>query len=103
MNKPEDTTIQFSPFWPMFLMAMSLVVFLGWRMTAAVQHYVFLVRVGDQQAVQETALSQSAPKKQEPVVMDLLELSKTDPDAKAIVGKYGFAASQPAASAVPAP
>jgi len=102
MNTREENTMLFTPFWPLCLMAVSLVCFLGWQVTTAAQQYIGLVRIADQQAIQAGQAAQAESKLQA-MMMDLLELSRTDADAQAIVGKYGikFNAAPPPAPALP--
>ena len=89
MNPRDENTTLFTPFWPLCLMAVSLAVFLGWQVTMAARQYVALLRLADQQTVLAGQAAQ-AEGKLKAMMMDLLELSKTDADARAIVSKYGI-------------
>lgn len=89
MNTCEENTTRFTPFWPLCLMALSLVVFLGWQVTTAAQQYIGLVRLADQQTFQ-TGQAMQVEKKLQAMMMDLLDLSKTDAEARSIVAKYGI-------------
>ena len=87
MNQREETTTHFTPFWPLCLMAVSLAMFLGWQVFMAVRQYIALQRVADQQTLL-TGQAAQAETKLQAMTMDLLELAKTDAEAKAIVAKY---------------
>ena len=89
MNTHEMENPSFSPFWPVCLMGISLVVFLAWQMTAAVQQYIALLRLGDHQVVLQNQAQEAETKLKETMV-DLILLAKTDPEAKAIVTKHGI-------------
>jgi hypothetical protein len=89
MNTPEENTSRFTAFWPLFLMALSLAGFLGWQVTQAARQHLDLVRVADQQTLLAGQAAQAETKLQA-MMMDLLELSKTDANAQAIVKKYGI-------------
>ena len=67
-------------------------------LAAAARQYIALLRLGDQQTTL-SAQAQQAEAKLQAMMMDLLELSGTDPDARAIVAKYGikFNPAQPSA------
>jgi len=98
MNNHEENTNIFTPFWPLCIMAASLALFLGWQVTAAVRQYIAFLRLADQQTVMAGQATQTESKLQA-MTMDLLELSKTDTDARAIVSKYNikFNPAQPPA------
>jgi hypothetical protein len=98
MNQREENTSLFTPFWPLFMLAVSLTVFLGWQVTASVQQYIASLRMQDQQAALTEQAAQAETKLQT-MMMDLLELAKKDPEARAIVGKYNIKFNPPAQSA----
>ena len=81
-------------------MALSLALFLGWQVTAAARQYIASLQLADQQAVLVGQAAQAESKLQA-MMMDLLELAKTDADAQAIVGKYGIKFNPAPASALP--
>ena len=87
MNMSESSNTQFSPFWPLCLMALSLVIILGWQLTAGIQQYRFSRQMLDQQAVMAKQAVQTESKLQS-MMSDLLLLAKTDKEAQAIVAKY---------------
>jgi hypothetical protein len=98
MNQREENMTLFTPFWPLFLMVVSLAVFLGWQVTLSVQQYIASLRMQDQQAALTEQAAQAETKLQT-MMMDLLELAKNDPEARAIVGRYNIKFNPPAQSA----
>lgn len=102
MNPREEHTTLFTPFWPLCLLALSMAGFLGWQVTAAAQQHAALLRLADQQTVLSEQATQAAAKLQA-MMMDLLELSQTDADAQAIVGKYNIKFNPAPAAAPPIP
>ena len=90
MNSREtnaNNQVCFSPFWPQCLVAVSLAIFLGWQVTQAARQYIGLVRLSDQQAVLMNQAAQAEGNLQA-MMKELIELSLTDSDAKAIVTRY---------------
>jgi hypothetical protein len=77
----------FTPFWPLCLSAFSLAILLGWMVTQATRQRVDTIRLLDQQALVAQQAAQAEGKLQA-MMMDLLELAKSDADAKALVTKY---------------
>jgi hypothetical protein len=104
MNKTESSTPTFSPFWPLCLMAFSLVIILGWQLTIGVQQYIDALRMADQQAVVAKQAAQTESKLQA-MMTDLLLLAKTDTEAQTIVAKYNVKmnADRPGTSGARAP
>ena len=100
MDTREENTNLFTPFWPLCLLALSLGCFLGWQVTTTVQQYIGLVRLADQQSLLAGQAAQAESKLQA-MMMDLLELAKTDADALAIVNKYNIKFNPAPASALP--
>ena len=88
MNQREENTTLFTPFWPLFMMAASLAVFLGWQVTVSVQQYIASLWMQDQQAALTVQAEQAETK-----------LQKSDPEARAIVGRYNIKFNPPAQSA----
>lgn len=101
MNPEENTTL-FTPFWPLCMMAASLAIFLGWQVTVAARQYIASLRLADQQTLLMGQAAQAESKLQA-MMMDLLELSKRDPDARAIVAKYDIKFNPAQSSALPLP
>ncbi len=79
----------FTSFWPLCLMGVSLLLFLGWQLTAAIQQNRQLLVMSEQQEAMAGRAAQTEGQLQA-VMMDLLQLADTDEDAKAIVTKYGI-------------
>jgi hypothetical protein len=93
---PSNTSAPvFTPFWPVFLLAVSLAIFLGWQTTQAIRQHMASLRLADQQAVLAGRAAQTEASLQA-MMMDLLKLSQTDADAKAIVARYGIKFNPPA-------
>lgn len=108
MNMSESSNTTFSPFWPLCLMALSLVIFLGWQLNAGLQQYRVSRQMIEQQAVLANQAAQTESKLQA-MMTDLLRLAKTDAEAQAIVAKYNIKLNTdkpgtdgPRASALPA-
>ncbi|MEI7899246.1 MAG: hypothetical protein WCK89_03270 [bacterium] len=87
MNTVESGHSTFSPFLPLCLLAVSLNIILGWQVTAGVQQYLGSLRLVDQQSVLANQAAQAESKLQG-MMTDLLQLAKTDSEARAIVTKY---------------
>ena len=97
----------FDPFWPVALMAASIILFFIWNIVVTVRLRGGAVRLRDQQ----TAIVMQGVQAEERLkrmMIDLLEMSKTDPSAAAIAQKYRITfnpptAGVPAAGPLPAP
>lgn len=83
------------PFLPIILLAISIVAFFSWQLKG----------ISDQRnALQNTIARLQEPTKQsqqvqsslQQIATDLLDLAKTDPQAKAVVDKYGIRQNAPA-------
>ena len=87
-------------FWPVSLLALSLCAILVWQLIVGNQ-----VRThGAQLIEQQTKLVDQSRKVQaglQKFARDLIEVAKTDEEAKAIVTKYGISVTGPAAGAAP--
>ena len=98
MNPSEENVNKIiTSFWPLCLLAVSLTVLLVWQVTLAGQQYVALVRLSDQQVVM-TQQAVQTENKLKTMMMDLLELAKTDADARAIVTKFNIQYAPPPSS-----
>lgn len=87
MNMSESYRNTYSPFWPLCLMALSLIIILGWQLTAGIQQYLGSLQMVEQQAVLANQAAQTESKLQS-MMSDLLLLAKTDAEAQAIITKY---------------
>jgi len=99
MNAEDHNANRYTPFWPLCLMALSLAIFLGWQLTAAVRQHSGLLRMQEQQTILAGQAAQAESKLQA-MIVDLLTLAKTDADAKAIVLKYRINMNSPAQPAL---
>lgn len=92
-----------SSFWPQLLVAVSVMIFLGWQLSIAVQQRRALQQLAGQQAVLTSQAAQIEGQFQS-MMTELVRLSATDPYAKAIVVKYRIAFNPaPQAALPPAP
>jgi hypothetical protein len=101
MTTQEDATNSFSPFWPTFLMAVSLTVFLGWQVVSGARQYINLLRLGDQQTLLASQAAQAETNLQS-IMMDLIKLGKTEPAAQAVINRYQIKFNAPADATLPA-
>ncbi len=88
-----EIEVRHSGFWPVSLVALSVLVFLVWQYSLTWQRQAILKnqrqerqRLVDQSKGAQTGLQQLAT--------DLLELAQTDPEARALVEKYGITKTQ---------
>jgi len=86
---------KFNLFWPFALLAASLIVILGQNLLTVREQKANLTQVVEQQ---KPTLEQSRQVQMrfQKMMMDLLQLSQTDAEAKTIVTKYGIAITPPA-------
>ncbi len=89
MNHSQGNADRLTLFWPFCLVSLSLVVFLGWQVSLSVRQYIGSVRIAEQQDLLDAQAVQTEAKFQS-MVMDLMALARTDPDARKIVDKYGI-------------
>ena len=89
MNPCEENKTRFTFFWPLCLMAVSLAAFLAWQLKGAEQQCADLQQLVDQQAFLAVK-SVQAERKFQGMLSDLLELAKSDPDARSLVEKYSI-------------
>ena len=87
MNMSDSSRSIYSPFLPLCLMALSLIIILGWQLAAGIQQYLGSLQMVDQQAVLVNQAAQTESKLQS-MMSDLLLLAKTDAEAQAIITKY---------------
>jgi hypothetical protein len=86
---------RFHGFWPLLLMAISLLLILSWEILVGVQAR----ETAQQTQQQQLRLVDQAKQVQfglEKLVRGLVELSKTDEDAKRLVTKFGIKIGEPA-------
>jgi hypothetical protein len=97
MNPSNDANANdasLTPFWPLLLMGCSLAIFLGWQVFQGQQQHANLLRLqGQQEQITKQAAQEES--RLQSLMMDLLTLSRTDADAKAIVTKYNIKFNAP--------
>lgn len=87
-NQPEIKS--FSAFLPVVLIAVGIITLLSWNLLLAINQHSAGVRISAQQELQMTQAAQTE-QKLKAMMSDLLELSKTDKDADAIIKRYKIA------------
>ena len=103
--KKSDTVVATTAptaFWPVMLVGLSLIAVLVWQLRAATQVKEHGAQMRDQQVklVNQSRREQAGLQK---FARDLIEVAKTDDEAKAIVTKYGIAVTNSGAAAPAAP
>jgi len=83
-----------STFLPQLLVALSILILLGWQVYSGSRQYFAFMRMSDQQAVLVSQAAQAENKIQS-MMTDLLRLSQTDADAKTIITKYRITYNPP--------
>ncbi len=91
-----------SVFWPFVLLALSVCAILTWQLIVGNQVHQHASQLIEQQnkLVEQSRRVQGGLQK---FARDLVEVAKTDEDAKAIVTKYGISVANPAPAATPQP
>jgi hypothetical protein len=102
--KKTETVVRTAPtaFWPFTLLALSLCAILVWQLLTANQVKEHGVQMREQQVkmVDQSRKVQAGLQK---FARDLIEVAKTDDEAKSIVTKYGISVTNPAPAAPAAP
>ena len=99
-NETNNSECAVSAWGPQFLVALSVLIFLGWQVFVASRQHFALIRMSEQQAVLVNQAAQTESKIQS-MMTDLLRLALTDADAKAIATKYRITYNPPRQSALP--
>lgn len=102
-TKPEPNRIRSSSFIPFLLLAISLIAVLAWQLWVGNEARANGQRLREQQLrmVDESKRLQQGL---ESLARDLVNVSQSDNDARAIVTRYGISLKQPSpASTTPAP
>jgi hypothetical protein len=97
---PDQNRQPHSSFWPLALLAVSFCILLVWQVTVSAQQYLNGIRLRDQQV----ALAQQATQAEENLknmMMELLDMAKTDADALAITKTHRITYNAPAQPALP--
>ncbi len=97
MSEYENTSSNETPcfFWPYAMLALSLIFILVWQLVLAANARG-TIKAQANNLTQVSAAAQQTKDSLQKIVVDLLELSKSDNDAKAIVDKYQIRQNQPA-------
>lgn len=98
MSEGYDSQPRLSGFWPLSILCLSLFLVLAWQTFMSLQARSNL-RAQFEQRKQMVEQSTRAQANLETFVNDLLTLSETDKDAKAIVDKYQIRRNAPAPAA----
>lgn len=85
----QDNSPKFSPFLPILLCAIALLVVLVWQFLQVREQRAALARV-EKSREATVRDAQSVQGELQRLAVGLVELSKTDPQAKALVDKYGI-------------
>jgi hypothetical protein len=103
-TKKTETVVSTGPtaFWPLMLLGLSLCAILGWQLKVASQLKDHGRSMREQQ-VKQVDQSRQVQGGLQKFARDLIEVAKTDEDAKAIVAKYGISVASPAPAAAAAP
>jgi len=91
----------FSAFLPTFLVGLSLLIMLSWQVFLGVRQYRSGLDVQDRQALLMAQATQAEEFLQK-LMMDLIELAKTDADARDIVQRFNITFAPPATAPVAA-
>jgi len=101
MNNAQPTPRSYGPFWPLLLVAASLIALLALQLVIAVQiaaqQSAGVVRLREQQAalVPQAAQAAQVEEKLKSMMIDLLHLAQTDDDAQRIVKTHGITYTPP--------
>jgi predicted negative regulator of RcsB-dependent stress response len=95
--EPNETT-RHNGFWPLLLIGLSLVMVLGWELWVAVATQQIANQLLDQQA-KVVAEAKQVQGNLEKLARGLVELAKTDDEAKAIVNKFSIKINTPGVTA----
>jgi hypothetical protein len=87
-----------SAFLPVTLCALALLLFFVWQFVLVTKNKS-AIKAQVTQRDQMVGQARTAQNELQRICMDLLELGKTDPEAKAIADKYGITITPPAAGA----
>ncbi len=93
-ENPEASSNSNPNFWPYTLLAVSFIIIMIWQIVlAANAHSMIQAQASNLNRV--STVAQQTKDSLEKIVVDLLELSKSDNDAKAIVDKYQIRQTAP--------
>lgn len=94
----------FSPFWPIFFIALTMIAFLGWQLSIGIRQYLGGVRFSEQQDVMAAQAARVEANFQA-LMLDVIELAERDANVMAVVRNYNIRFTPPenAATGTPAP
>ena len=92
---PEVGELRFSVFWPVLLLGLSLLIVLTWEISIGASTRRSAQTVQDQQ-VRLVDQAKQVQQNLEKLVRGLVELAKTDEEAKKLVTKFGIKITPPA-------
>lgn len=95
MSDSQKQWVAHSPFWPIVLLGLSLVAFLGWQVTLGIKEYRAGLAMVDRQRLIGVQAADAEAKLQA-MVLDLLELARTNTAANAIVEQFSIQYTPPA-------
>lgn len=91
---PVNTAPVYTPFWPVFILIITIGVTLGWQVILANQQRQNLEKIAEQQLVMSQQAAQTEAKLQA-IMVDLVELARTNSEAQVIVRKYNIKMNPP--------
>lgn len=101
MNNPASEK-SFSAFLPVSLVALAIIILLGWNLSLEIRLHSNNVRIQAQQEIQLGQAAQVEAKLQQ-MMADLVTLAQDDAQAEAIVKRYGIAFNPPKNAVNPPP
>ena len=93
---------QFSAFIPVCLIAISMLILLAWNLVVVNNQHRAGRQISAQQEAQMAQAGQVEAKLKQ-MMLDLVDLAKTDTDAETIVKRYNISFTQPAATTAAPP
>lgn len=91
----QSTEKSFSAFAPITLLALGIIILLGWNLYIVVNQHSNGVRISAQQEVQLEQANQTELRLKQ-MMTELVDLAKDDTDAETIVKRHGIAFTPPA-------
>lgn len=102
MSSDPVSRTDFGPFLPLLVLAIALVISLGWTLGGLRAQYGAGLRIEGQQQ-QQLSQASAMENKLRQMMMELVVLAKQDSDAAGLVAKYGITFQPgPAPAAIPA-
>lgn len=98
MTQTPEPRNEFSPFWPLAILAVTWMVFLAWQASIGIRQYLNGVRYAEQQEVMAAQAAQIESNFQN-LMMGVLEIAEGNPDVQAVVSNYNIRFTPPAVAA----